>query len=149
MCGFSFSIMRIKKVCFFGFVFKVLFIWQREYMCTWAGGSSRGRSRLHAEQGASHGAPSQDPGIMTWAKSSRLTEWANQAPPKKFCYQHFIFSLPSFMCYCSVFFFTLFLLPVTLDVNIPHRLLLIHPEVIARLMVLWLDASFYYFLKDF
>ena len=56
------------------------FIWER----TWAGsrGSStgRGRSRPPAEQGAGCGAPSQDPEIMTWVESRRLTNWATQAP---------------------------------------------------------------------
>ena len=52
-------------------------------------GSGRGRGRagssLPTEQGAWCGAPSQDPGIMTWAKGRRLTDWATQAPQYIFC----------------------------------------------------------------
>ena len=32
------------------------------------------------EQGAGHGARSQDPGIMTWAKGRRLINWTTQVP---------------------------------------------------------------------
>ena len=61
-------------VCFYlGF----LFIWERrrdsdrEHKLR-----RRGRSRLPTEQGAWCGAPFQDPGIMTWAKGKRLTNWS-------------------------------------------------------------------------
>jgi len=58
-----------------------LFIWEREWEReSMRGGRVRGRSRLPAEQGAQCGTRSQDPGIMTWAKGSRLTNWATQAP---------------------------------------------------------------------
>ena len=40
----------------------------------------RGRSRLLDEQGAPHGAWSQNPGIMTRAEGRSLTDWATQAP---------------------------------------------------------------------
>ena len=46
----------------------------------WEHERRRGRSRLPAEQGARLGAPSQDPGIVTWAKGRRRTGWATQAP---------------------------------------------------------------------
>ena len=57
-----------------------LFICQRE----WAQadrevGRGRGRSRFPAEQRAQCGTRSQDPGIMTWAEGSCLTNWATQA----------------------------------------------------------------------
>ena len=35
-----------------------------------------------AEQGAWHGAGSQDPGIMNWTEGRSLTNWATQAPQK-------------------------------------------------------------------
>ena len=44
------------------------------------GATSRGRSRLPAEQGAGCGAPSQDPEIMIWAEGRCLTSWSTQAP---------------------------------------------------------------------
>ena len=40
----------------------------------------RGRGRLPTEQGPWHGAWSQDPEIMTWAKGRHLTHWATQEP---------------------------------------------------------------------
>ena len=43
-------------------------------------GRGRERSRLPPEQGAWSGAPSQDPGIMTWAEGRHLTDWATQEP---------------------------------------------------------------------
>ena len=36
-----------------------------------------------AEQGAQSGARSQDPGIMTWAEGSHLTDRTTQGAPKK------------------------------------------------------------------
>ena len=36
-----------------------------------------------SEQGAWRGAPSQDPGIMTWAEGRCLTDWATQVPPEE------------------------------------------------------------------
>ena len=55
-------------------------------VCKWetSRGSSRGRgrSRLPTEQGTQCRAQSQDPGIMTWAEGSCLTNWATHAPPK-------------------------------------------------------------------
>ena len=53
----------------------------------------RGRSKLPAEQGAYCGAPSQDPGIMTWAEGRHLTDWATQAPLEGFSW-----SLNLFVC---------------------------------------------------
>ena len=56
-------------------------------MC-WIGarerGRVRGRSRLSTVQGAhcrDSGAPSQEPGLMTWAKGRHLTNWATQVLP--------------------------------------------------------------------
>ena len=44
-------------------------------------GRSRGRSRPpHRQQGAWRLAPSQDPGIMTWAEGRCITHWATQGP---------------------------------------------------------------------
>ena len=52
------------------------FIYLRDRMST-NGGRARGRrTRLPTEQGAWHRAPFQDPQIMTWARSRRLTHWA-------------------------------------------------------------------------
>ena len=48
-------------------------------------GRRRGRSRLPVEQGAWHGARSQDLGISTQVKGSCLTNWATQVP----CYCNF------------------------------------------------------------
>ena len=44
------------------------------------GHTGRGRSRLPAEQGASHTAGSQNLEIMTWAKGRCLTDWATEVP---------------------------------------------------------------------
>ena len=41
-------------------------------------GSGRGRSGLPTEQGAQHGARSQDPEIMTWAEGRHLADGAAQ-----------------------------------------------------------------------
>ena len=43
----------------------------------------RGKGRT-TKQGAQWRAWSQDPGIMTWAESRRLTDWATQAPSFSF-----------------------------------------------------------------
>ena len=50
----------------------------RERAQSGRGGRGRGRSRFAVEQGARAG--SQNPGIMTWSESRRLTDWATQAP---------------------------------------------------------------------
>ena len=66
-----------------------LFFFRRLYL--WGRGGKRGResthrsrgwgrSRLLIEQRAWCGAPSQNPGIMTWAEGRRLTDWTTQAP---------------------------------------------------------------------
>ena len=47
-------------------------------------GRGRGRSWLPAEQGASP----QDPEIMTWANSRRLTNWAPQGTPTSYVVQN-------------------------------------------------------------
>ena len=59
--------------------FKILCIYLREREHEQKVGRERGRSRLLTEQGAWRGAPSQDPGIMTWAEGRHLTKWATQA----------------------------------------------------------------------
>ena len=43
------------------------------------GAEGEGEAGSPAEQGARHGAQSQDPGIMTWAEGRCLTDWATQA----------------------------------------------------------------------
>ena len=43
-------------------------------------GRGRGRSRLPAEQRAQQGAPSEDPGVMTWAEGRCFTTWVTQTP---------------------------------------------------------------------
>ena len=47
--------------------FKIVFIYLRESVCVHSSGEGRGkeRSRLPPEQGAQHGAQSQNPEIMT------------------------------------------------------------------------------------
>ena len=37
------------------------------------------KKQVPTEQGAQGGARTQAPGIMTWAESSQLTDWATQA----------------------------------------------------------------------
>ena len=62
---------------------KILFIYLTERepeSPSWGRREGRGRSRLPTEQGAGCRAPSQDPGVMTWAKGRCLTDWATQAP---------------------------------------------------------------------
>ena len=61
----------------FSSFYKVLFIYLRGRKHEWRG-RGRGRSRHPAEQGALSEAWSQDPEIMTWAKSRSLTDWATQ-----------------------------------------------------------------------
>ena len=75
--GLAFSFPFFSSL-FLSFLFKIyLLIWQtvREH----SKGSSRGRGRSRW-----WGAPSQDSGIMTWAKGRCLTTWATQAPLKTY-----------------------------------------------------------------
>ena len=65
-----------------------LFIWQKN-RAQQGEGRARGRNRLPAEQGASCGAWSQGPGIMTWEESRCLTNWITQAPPKGHTWTYF------------------------------------------------------------
>ena len=71
---------RVIFILFYFFLRFYLFICQREWaQADREAGRGRGRSKLPAEQGARCGTRSQDPGIMTWAEGSRLTNWATQA----------------------------------------------------------------------
>ena len=56
-------------------------------------------SRLSAEQGAQHGARSQDPEIMTWAKLRCLINRATQASYQKYFQITNYFSSPPFIKY--------------------------------------------------
>ena len=59
-------------------------IWEterdRESMSLGVVKRGRGRRRLSAEQGAWQEAPSQDPGVMTWAEGRGVSDWATWAP---------------------------------------------------------------------
>ena len=71
----------------FQFIFKdfYLFIWQWESaQAGGVAGRGGGRSRLPTEQRALCGAPSQDPGIMIWAKGRYLIDWATRHPSNSF-----------------------------------------------------------------
>lgn len=46
-------------------------------------GRGRGTDGLHAEQGAWHSSPSQDPQTMTWAHVRGFIDWAAQVPQEK------------------------------------------------------------------
>ena len=74
----------------FSFSFFKAFIWEgarvRDHR-----GRGRGRSRLAVEHGAWCTAWSQDPGIMTWAKSRHLTHWT---PPRHSCCMFFTWQWP-------------------------------------------------------
>ena len=70
------------------FLKKILFIWERgreRAQAEGTAGRGRGRSKLPAEQGAGHGAWSQDSEIMIWAKGKHLTNWATSCW-KVICY---------------------------------------------------------------
>ena len=57
-----------------------MYLFDREYE---QGGEGEGDT----EQGALHRAPSQHPGITTWTKGRRPTDWATQGPPIKILIQ--------------------------------------------------------------
>ena len=70
-----------------GFLKKILFIYLTESKNR---ESERGRSRLLTEQGAWHGAWSQDPRIVAWVKGRRSTNWATQVSLLYGFYQDFL-----------------------------------------------------------
>ena len=60
-------------------------IWERQKERAWVRRGGRGRMRessstLPTEHRTWHGARSQHPGIMTWAKGRHLSDWATQVP---------------------------------------------------------------------
>ena len=78
---------KVLALCFWFFVLKdFIYLSDRESTSKW---SRRGRSRLPTEQGAWCGAQSQDPKIMTRAKSRCLANWATHVPLSL----HFVFQL--------------------------------------------------------
>ena len=64
------------------FLKKILFTYEREREREreHKQGEEQRERRLPREQGAQSGAPSQNPGIMTWAEGRHLTQWATQVP---------------------------------------------------------------------
>lgn len=55
-------------------------------------GRRQGKSRLPTEQGAWCRTPSQDPGIMTWAKGRHLINWATEISWKPWSWEWLSFS---------------------------------------------------------
>ena len=82
------GLLRIKVI-----IFCKLFFFQKLYLFIWETASQRestsrrnsrgrGNNRLPTEQGAQHGAWSQDPGIMTWAEGRHFNWMSHSWIPK-------------------------------------------------------------------
>ena len=88
--------LALSPAFFFFFKIPFIFLTQREIESTSKGsGRQRQRSRLPTHQGDLCGAQSQDPKIITWAKSRCPITWATQAPLLLLLLTHDIFALPT------------------------------------------------------
>ena len=106
-----------------GFVFKC-FSYSFERKNEQRRGRDRRRSRLPAEQGARHRAPSQDPEIMTWAEGRCFTDSHPGAPSwRSFVYGLILLITINKWCILKYSFTELYYLPITMANSSTYYLL--------------------------
>ena len=93
---FLFCSQRISDLFYF-FFWDFIYLFDRERMCTSRRSRRRGKSRLPLSREPNVGTRCQDPGIMMWAKSRCLSDWATQVPPNQW--------FKSWLGHLSLFFF--------------------------------------------